>query len=95
MAKRGPLPTLQSLIRQKALHSTPPTDADIQHLLVALLHDLPDDVGRHAQGGDVKRKILMDLHTINKDNKPVESTGDLDNDLLQLLAARAAKKATT
>lgn len=82
-------PNLQSLIRNRALHSKAPTDIDIQALLIAQLYDLPDDQDHHAGRSRVKLDILKALHEINQDNKETKPLVDsLEADVLALLARR-------
>lgn len=87
----GKKPNLQALIRSKSLHTTPPTDADIQNLLIAMLYDLPDDVDHHAGRARVKLDTLRALHQINLDSKVTGETNDLETDILEMLAKRRAK----
>lgn len=93
--KPGRKPNLQAMIRDKALHSRPPSDADIQAMLVAMLYDTPDDVGDYAHKTNAKIKCLQLLHQINQDNtKPDNGGDDLDSQVLRLLAERAERRRT-
>lgn len=88
-------PNLQSMIRSKALHSKPPSDSDIQAMVIAMLYDTPDDVGEYAHKTNAKIKCLQLLHQINQDNTKSDSGGDdLDSQVLRLLAERSERRRT-